>query len=61
VGGTAVAVLLYLLGGTRPQTPDMERFMGRDGPAWYSPPLLDALRNGSRRAHLFEDEERAAA
>ncbi|HEX3511965.1 MAG TPA: MFS transporter [Solirubrobacteraceae bacterium] len=61
VGGTAVAVLIYLLGGARPQTPDMERFMGRDGPAWYSPPLLDAVRNRSGRADPSGDEERAAA
>jgi MFS family permease len=44
IAGGAVAVLLYALGGARPQTPDLARFMDGDGPAWYSPPLLAAVR-----------------
>ncbi len=44
LGGAAVAVLLYALGRARPQTPELERFMAGEGPAWYSPPLLAALR-----------------
>ena len=44
LGGAALAVLLYVLGGARPQTPQLERFMAGEGPAWYSPPLLAAVR-----------------
>jgi MFS family permease len=44
LGGAAVGVVLYLLGGARPQTPDIPRFLAGQGPAWYSPPLLARLR-----------------
>lgn len=45
LGGAVIAVILYLLGGARPQAPDVELFLkGRD-PAWYSPPLLAGVRN----------------
>jgi hypothetical protein len=44
VAGALVAVLLYILGRARPQAADIERFMTGKGPAWYSPPLLAALR-----------------
>ncbi len=40
VGGAAIGVLIYALGGARPQTPDIERFLAGEAPAWYSPPLL---------------------
>jgi hypothetical protein len=46
VGG-ALAVGIYLLGGARPQTPDIEEFMRQKEPAWYSPPLLARLRSPS--------------
>jgi MFS family permease len=55
VGGAAAAVLLYLLGGARPQTPDLQRFMDGDGAAWYSPPLLAAVRNRPRHPVLAEE------
>jgi MFS family permease len=55
VGGAAAAVLLYLLGGARPQTPDLERFMDGEGPAWYSPQLLAAVRNRPRHPVLAEE------
>ena len=45
ISGAVAAVLLYALGGARPQTPDLERFMDGEGPAWYSPPLLAAVRS----------------
>ncbi len=48
LGGAAIAVLIYLLGGARPETPNIEAFVAGDAPAWYSPPLLDRLRK--RRA-----------
>jgi MFS family permease len=42
--GAGGAVLLYALGAARPQTPDLERFMDGERAAWYSPPLLAAIR-----------------
>jgi MFS family permease len=56
VGGALVAVGLYVLGRARPQTPDLERFMAGEGPAWYSPPLLAGIRDRrSRRRTLAEE------
>src|SRR6202167_3788752 len=40
LGGALIGVAIYVLGGARPQTPDIERFVAREAPAWYSPPLL---------------------
>jgi MFS family permease len=50
VGGAVLGVVIYALGGARPQTPDMERFLSGKGPAWYSPPLLARLRPGAAAA-----------
>jgi MFS family permease len=51
VAGGLIAVALYALGGARPQTPKLERFINMEGPAWYSPPLLAAVRRrGPSRA-----------
>jgi MFS family permease len=44
VVGAVVGVVLYALGGARPQTPDLPRFLAGESPAWYSPPLLARLR-----------------
>jgi hypothetical protein len=44
VTGALVGVALYALGGARPQTPDLERFLAGERPAWYSPPLLARVR-----------------
>ena len=44
LGGSAIAVLLYTAGGARPQTPDLDRFLAGDAPAWHSPPLLARFR-----------------
>ena len=46
LGGAAIGVAIYALGGARPQTPDIDTFLEGDGPAWYSPPLLARLRPG---------------
>jgi hypothetical protein len=54
-GGAAVAVLLYALGGARPQTPDLEQFMDGQTAAWYSPPLLAAVRGRATPRALAED------
>jgi MFS family permease len=44
--GALVGVALYALGGARPQTPDLERFLAGESPAWDSPPLLTKVRKG---------------
>jgi MFS family permease len=54
-GGAVIAVLLYALGGARPQTPDLEQFMHGETAAWYSPPLLAAIRGRATTRALAED------
>jgi MFS family permease len=49
--GAAIPVALYLLGGARPETPDVQAFLAGEKPAYYSPPLLARLRNLSGRGH----------
>lgn len=44
VGGTALAVAVYVAGGARPQTPRITEFLDGDGPAWDSPPLFARFR-----------------
>ena len=58
VSGAVAAVLLSALGGARARTPDLGRFMDGEGPAWYSPPLLSAVRNGRRHRALAEEPVR---
>jgi hypothetical protein len=58
VGGAVIGVLLYVVGRARPQTPDLERFMGGDGPAWYSPPLLAGIRPRAAARALAEEPAR---
>ena len=55
VGGTAIAAAVYLLGGARPQVPQIERFLDGEGPAWYSPPLLAGVRKRSPHSRLVEE------
>ncbi|HEY1774620.1 MAG TPA: MFS transporter [Solirubrobacteraceae bacterium] len=55
ISGAIAAVLLYALGGARARTPDLKRFMDGDGPAWYSPPLLAAVRNRRHRQALAQE------
>jgi hypothetical protein len=55
IAGAVAAIGLYVLGRARPQTPDLERFMNGEGPAWYSPPLLAGIRNHRRRRTLAEE------
>jgi nucleotide-binding universal stress UspA family protein/MFS family permease len=43
-GGALVGILLYLLGRVRPPAPALQRWMGGQEPAWYSPPLLAGVR-----------------
>ena len=49
-GGVLIAVLLYLLGGVRPAKPAIEDWMQGPEAAWYSPPLLAAVRGIGGRA-----------
>jgi MFS family permease len=58
VGGSALALMVYALGRARPQTPNLERFMDGEAPAWYSPPLFAALRKRSTRPTLSEEPAR---
>jgi hypothetical protein len=53
-GGTLVAVSLYALGRVRPPAPALQVWMSGDAPAWYSPPLLDRIRDSSRARVLTE-------
>jgi MFS family permease len=55
VSGAIAAVALYALGGARARRPDLKRFMDGAGPAWYSPPLLAAVRNHPRH-HVLAQE-----
>lgn len=55
VAGAVIAVLLYVFGGARPQTPDLERFLDGEAPAWYSPPLLNGVRQRARGRVLARD------
>jgi MFS family permease len=54
-GGAVLAVLLYALAGARPQTPNITRFMDGDGGAWYSPPLLAAVRRQVGKPALAQE------
>lgn len=51
LGGAVIGVVVYALGGARPQAPDIESFVAGESPAWYSPPLLAKVRPGLRAAH----------
>jgi hypothetical protein len=46
LGGAALGITIYALGGARPQTPDIDGFVAGEAPAWYSPPLLARVRPG---------------
>jgi hypothetical protein len=52
VAGALVGVALYALGGARPQTPQLERFLAGECPAWESPPLLARVRQGFGRGQV---------
>jgi hypothetical protein len=54
IAGAVVPVLIYVLGGARPETPELERFMGGEGPAWHSPTLLAAARKRTARWRVAE-------
>jgi len=56
IAGALATVGLYALGRARAQTPDLERFMNGEGPAWYSPPLLAGIRNRRPRRRALAEE-----
>jgi hypothetical protein len=58
VAGAVIAVLLYAFGGARAQTPQLGRFLAGEAPAWYSPPLLAAIRRRRAAPALAEDPAR---
>jgi MFS family permease len=58
VTGAVIAVLLYALGGARAQTPKLEPFLAGEAPAWYSPPLLAAIRRRRVAPAVGEDPAR---
>jgi MFS family permease len=54
IAGAVVPLVLYALGGARPETPQLERFMAGEGPAWNSPPLLAATGRRPTRLRLAD-------
>ena len=44
LGGVFLALYVFVAGGARLQTPDLERWQEEGEPAWHSPPLFDVLR-----------------
>jgi MFS family permease len=59
IAGAVVPVMIYVLGRARPETPQLERFMDGQGPAYHSPPLLAAVRERSRDLRFAEEPSRA--
>jgi len=53
-GGTLVALSLYALGRVRAPAPALEVWMSGEAPGWYSPPLLDRIRDSSGARVLRE-------
>jgi MFS family permease len=51
VGGTVLGIAVYVLGGSAPPAPSLDRFLAGNEPGWQSPPLLAAVR---RRPSLTE-------
>jgi MFS family permease len=49
IAGAVVPVLIYVLGGARPERPQLDRFMDGEGPAWHSPTLFAAVRKRAPR------------
>jgi MFS family permease len=55
LGGGVVGAAVYAFSGARPQTPNLELFLGQTDPAWYSPPLLARLRSRGTVATLIPE------
>jgi MFS family permease len=52
VAGLVVPAAIYVLSGARPETPQLDRFMNGEGPAWESPPLLAGAGTRATRLRL---------
>ncbi|HEY2265681.1 MAG TPA: hypothetical protein VGI96_23850, partial [Streptosporangiaceae bacterium] len=48
VGGTLVGIALYALGGSKPPTPSLQKFLDGQEPGWESPALFAALHRKHR-------------
>jgi MFS family permease len=55
LGGGVIGAAVYALSGARPQTPNLELFLGQIEPAWYSPPLLARVRSKGAVATLISE------
>jgi hypothetical protein len=55
LGGGAIGAAIYVLSGARPQTPNLELFLGQTDPAWYSPPLLARIRSKATMKTLISE------
>jgi MFS family permease len=55
LGGGAIGAAIYALSGARPQTPNLDLFLGQTEPAWYSPPLLARIRSKATVATLIPE------
>ncbi len=55
LGGAALAVATYALGGARPEAPDIEGFIAGRKAAWYSPPLLARVRRRALSPHAVAE------
>jgi MFS family permease len=55
VAGALLAVALYVLGGARPEAPDVDTFLAGSAPAYPWPPLLARLRGLTRRRVPAQD------
>jgi MFS family permease len=58
IAGGLLAVVLYALGGARPQPADIPLFLSGEAPAWDAPPLFAAVRR--RRVTISTAEEPAS-
>ncbi|MBS1883126.1 MAG: MFS transporter [Actinobacteria bacterium] len=56
--GGIVPVVLYWLGGARPEAPDVEGFLAGEGPGYFSPRLLERLRNSPHEGHTVTEGAR---
>ncbi len=56
--GGVVPVVLYWLGGARPETPDVDGFLAGEGPAYFSPRLLARLRSSRREGRTVTEGAR---
>jgi hypothetical protein len=54
VAGIAAPVAIYVLGGARPEKPQLDRFFDGEGPAWNSPRLLAAARRRATRMRVAQ-------